>query len=302
MVEPNAQIKRAFLAATAHSRLEPIKDELRKRGIESCTPYEFPVMGMSLGEHLKKVIRESDLVVGVVGLEPPTQLFFALGIARGLEKPILVIATPKFGDLFPLLAAGTVVRAEPDNRQAIGFALDQILAAAGRRPQRRSKQVSPEHALGSEADMYLGLLRKRGSELSELQMRELVGDLLEAAGVSIVIRNSSSEQGVDFAVWSDDLEGIVGNPLLVEVKMHVTGRTSYSAILGQVEAYRRSSNTLWALLILATAPTIPLGSIADLPILVVTLAELAEALRSRPFSEVIRGLRNARMYGEACDG
>jgi hypothetical protein len=304
LAETRTRIKRVFLASAAHSQLGWVKEELLKRGIQSCTADELPAMGISVVESTERAIRESDLVIGLIGLQSPQWLFFELGIAKGLGKPILLVVSPASGqEHVPAMLTGTLyVRADPANRQAIGFALDQLLAATGWKPRRQVDRVPSECALGSEVDKYLGFINKDGPELTEQDLHRLVADLLEAGGVSTVIQGSSPGRGADLAVWSDDLQAIVGNPLLVEVKAHIRDRGHLQEVLDQVETYRRNSNTEWALLILPTLAG-PRPAHPDVgAVLTLTLTELIEGLRSKSFSEVIRELRNARAHGGAHDG
>lgn len=304
MAETRTRIKRAFLASAAHSHLGWVKEELLKRGIEPCTADELPAMGMSMVELTERAIRESDLVIGLVDFQSSQWLFFELGIAKGLGKPVLLVVSPACGqEDVPAMLTGTLyVRADPANRQAIGFALDQLLAASGRKSRRQAGRVPSECALGSEVDKYLGLINTDGPELTEQDLHRLVADLLQAGGVSTVIQGSSSGRGADLAVWSDDLQAIVGNPLLVEVKAHIRDRGHLREVLSQVETYRRNSNTEWALLILHTlaGPT-PVNHDVG-AVLTLTLTELIEGLRTKSFSEVIRELRNVRVHGGAHDG
>ena len=280
--------------------METIRKELRDRGIEACSAYELPAMGASVLEHIERAMRDADLIVAVVVAESSPNVFFELGLAQGLGKQLLLLVSPKFGQLPSDLAGRLYVRAEPDNCEAIGFALDQLLAASGRKPERRRKPAPSEHALGGEVDRYLDLLQKRGAELTGRELEELVVDVLKASGVSTVTRRGSSQElGADLAVWSDDLQTIVGNPLIVEVKSRIRNTAQLREALDQVETYRRNSNSQWALLILpllsGVMASIPFAG----PVLALTITDLLEKLRDKSFSETVRELRNARVHGGA---
>ena len=297
MVESKSQIKKAFLAASGKVQLQALKEELRQRSIEPLTTYELPVMGTSILEHIERSIRKSDLFIAILVAEPSSNVLFELGLAHGLGKHILLLVSPKYGKLPSDISGRFYVRANPDNREAIGFALDQILASSRKKSRRQIKPSPSEHPLGDKVDHYLKLIHDRGKKLTEKEMEEIVVELLKASGVSNVTQSPFPDQGADIAVWSDDLQTTVGNPLIIEVKSRLQNREKVRPALEQVELYRKKSNTQWALLIL------PLFSsaIASIPftgsVLALTITELLENLRNKSFAETIRELRNARVHG-----
>ena len=297
MVESKSQIKKAFLAASGKVQLQALKEELRQRSIEPLTTYELPVMGTSILEHIERSIRKSDLFIAILVAEPSSNVLFELGLAHGLGKHILLLVSPKYGKLPSDISGRFYVRANPDNREAIGFALDQILASSRKKSRRQIKPSPLEHPLGDKVDHYLKLIHDRGKKLTEKEMEEIVVELLKASGVSNVTQSPFPDQGADIAVWSDDLQTTVGNPLIIEVKSRLQNREKVRQALEQVESYRKKSNTQWALLIL------PLFSsaIASIPftgsVLALTITELIENLRNKSFAETIRELRNARVHG-----
>jgi hypothetical protein len=304
VAETRTWIRKVFLVSTACSCLGWIKEELTERGIEARTADELVSAGMSVPDLVETEIRRSDLVIGVVDSQSPPVLFYELGMARGLGKPVLLVVSSAYEreHVPPLLTGVVYVRADASNRQAVGFALDQLPATYGTTSRRPARRAPTEHTLGSEVDTYLELINSRAATLTEQELQGLVEDLLKAAGVSQVIRSPSPGQSADFAVWSDDLQSSVGNPLLIEVKSHIRDAAHLQEVLSQVEAYRRSSSTEWALVVLpALEGPIP-RAYGQAYVLALTVAELIEGLRKRSFSEVVRDLRNTRIHEGARDG
>ena len=109
------------------------------------------------------------------------------------------------------------------------------------------------------------------------------------------------DTGADLAVWSDVLEPFVGNPLLVEVKARIRGKTDATRAVRQLASYVGASGSRWALLLFGEGPD-PEGSawVNSPPnVLVLSLRSLLETLRTRAFPEVVRDLRNRRVHGSS---
>lgn len=287
-------ISQAFLAAPARIDLNIIKEELEGRGINPITAYDIPSLGLSILDNIEKAIRDSDLFVAVIPEDYSPNVFFELGLAHALRKRFLLVVSPKLKEIPSDIAGKMYLRSEPNNREAIAFALDQLLASQVQKTFRHRKQHEEGHPLGDVADMYLRRLQEKGSSLKGRELEEIVAEILRASGISTVTQSTERDLGVDLAVWSDDLQTIVGNPFLIEVKSGVRTRKDLERALYQVEKYRMQSGTKWALLLLSTTvATIPVVG----GVLALTLAELLERLRTRTFAEVIRELRNKQVHG-----
>ena len=222
-----------------------------------------------------------------------------IGIAFGLGKSTLVLISPCRLPVPTAVAGQLYVRAEPDNANAIGFALDQLLAKGGHSTHRhvKSRSKSNERPIGREADRYLSRLEEEARSISGLQLEAAVVDALRGSGVDVVVpRVAPDENSADIAVWSDDLQPIVGNPLIIEVKANLRTKKQLVRALRQVETYRRRSNSQWALLLATTGVTLERVPIVG-RVLALTVTELLEKLRVGSFSGIVRGLHNDRVHG-----
>ena len=294
MTKKKKEISKAFLAAPARIDLNIIKEELQKHGINSITAYDFPSVGLSIADDIEKAIKTSDLFVAVIPEDYSPNVFFELGLAHALKKQLLMIVSPELKEIPSDIVGKMYLRSEPNNRDAIAFALNQLIASQGQRTFRRRTHQIEGHPLGDLADQYLMKLQVKGDSLRGRELEEIVAEILRASGVSTVTQSGEKDMGVDIAVWSDDLQSIVGNPLLIEVKSGIRTRKDIEKALYQVEKYRTKSGTKWALLLLSAAT-------ASIPfvggVLALTLTELLERLRTRTFAEVVRELRNKQVHG-----
>ena len=214
---------RAFIAAPAGASLEALRDELCKKNVQAFTAYDLSPSSVSIATHVEDAIKASDLMIAVVPKEASPNIFFELGIAHALKKPVLVLVSPKYGLLPSDIAGYLYLRIDPDNRIALSIALDQLLTQLDK-PTRRPKKKKPQDiSLGNDASRFLSELSKK--ELTGYELENLVAKILRSAGAETVIESQHRDIGADIAFWADSLEPIAGNPILVEVKKSIRSKT-----------------------------------------------------------------------------
>lgn len=112
--------------------------------------------GSDWASEIQRQVLEADLVVGMLprGKQSPWVLF-ELGQAWALGRRILLIASPK-ADAVPYnLQRFLILRTEPDNREAIDFALDQLLSSPADSPNIGTRKSFQAVGLGAEADALI---------------------------------------------------------------------------------------------------------------------------------------------------
>src|SRR5438128_649826 len=119
--------KTAFIAAPTATAANSLRKVLDQIGFVSLTAFEADQPGKNIPEISIDCMRQSDIVVAVLGEGPmKPNVFFELGLAHGLGKRILIIAEEKavptarsLGDPYTL--------AKPDDGAAVVFAVNLIL-------------------------------------------------------------------------------------------------------------------------------------------------------------------------------
>jgi hypothetical protein len=220
---------------------------------------------------------------------------FEAGFALALGKPVLIIAEP--GATVPTDLAGQIIaRARPDDLDAVNYALDHI---EQRVPSGIRRTPPPTgRPLGSAlAEQLLDTLS--ASTLTERSLIGVLREAIEASGGAAAV-NTERDVGFDLGIWSDDLEAIGGNPLLVELK-RVLVPGSVAQVLRLVAAH--PSARLALLVYLEPAPGDSPPSRAELneaqfPVLVISFQELIRRMASASFAEVVREMRNRSAHGQ----
>jgi hypothetical protein len=300
VVQPPSPTWRAFIAAPASVDTNVIRHALKRRGI---APYEIDdsaIAGVSIPEILEDCIKRADLVVAVVsGGKAKENVLFELGFAAALRKRILVLVPPEEDLPFSEIP---YLRIAPDNREAIEFGLDQILnvpwegSRASREPARKTEPI------GAVAERLLTRLARALKQPDERELTEIVAEALSATGISSLSHSSdvTTENGrADFAIWSDDFEPWLGNPLVIEVRNRLGGPADLNRALDQITKMLDKTHTAWGLLLYGVAKGKRGEAATRHPrVFVMSIEDFLRSLRDKGLGEFLRGRRNLRVHGK----
>jgi hypothetical protein len=293
-----------FISAPAGTALGVLRTALELRGLRVLVPHDLTA-GTDWASEIHKQLSLADFVVGVLTSDRQSPwVLFELGQAWALGRQIVLI-TPPGADPIPfVLPHVLVLRTDLNNQEAIGFALDQVLAAPGvlARPAKAvPASVEPRLAgLGDATDLLHREMEQAAAARDYRRVEQLVAEALRSSGSDVVVQSPGPrDMGVDLAVWSDVLEPFVGNPLLIEVKYLIRGTAAARDALHQMALFIGKAGARWGLLLYGEgpAPDDPVWAAGPPNVLVLPLSSLLDELRTRAFPELIRDLRNKRVHG-----
>ena len=291
MIKEKRTIKTCYVSAPGGVSLEVLRQSLLSHDIRPLIPEELS-LGTDLASETQRQLAQADLVIGVlpIGRQSPWVLF-ELGQAFALGRRILLIASPKSEGIPFALQRLLVLRIEPNNREAIDFALDQILSAPPEKPPEQHRKPFYPNALGKQADVFIARLDRGLQSGSEHELLKVLADALQSSGVDAVVEHSVQERGVDIAVWSDVLEPFVGNPLIIEIKRSIPDKRIATTAFEQVSFYLGESGSRWALLLYGEGPPPDDQVWSRCPpnVLIMPMRTLLEALRTRSSAARCRG-------------
>ncbi|MGA7498371.1 MAG: restriction endonuclease [Isosphaeraceae bacterium] len=287
----------AFITAPVSVDVWGVRQILERRGIKTFTADELDLPGRPLSEILQEGMSRADIVVGVLGSGTSSEnVFFELGFAQAMKKRMLVLGS---GDAPLSTWASTgipYVRAELTNPQAVDFAVAQILKV----PHHGSTRETPvrrTRPLGEAADRLLSKLIGATGEKTAQVMEEVVVEAVRQCGIDTVSQSGRRDGGVDLAVWSEDFEPWVNNPLLIEVKANIGSATAWEEVVLNLLRTMGSTGVRWSLLIYLHSPLDPAQAIRAPNILAISAEEFLRALQGMSFGELVRKLRNERVHG-----
>jgi hypothetical protein len=295
----NSRIRTCFISAIAGTNLHTLREVLAEKGVEVVVPEELP-FGSDWPTEIASIVSRVDLVIGVLTQEERSSwILFELGQAIALKRQVILFAPPPIKIFPPDLQPLVVVRVSLKNRDAISFAIDQVLAAPPPNTRYRESKPSERRYLGPHADRLLRDLR-RAIERQDWRLVELITtEALKLAGVDVISQAAVSDRRVDLAIWYDALQPITGNPLLVEVKGRLPDVDAARKAAQQLSIATAAAGTGWGLLlygdILMSEDRLRFAGPPN--VLVLSLTSLFEQMKSRPFAEIIKDLRNRRVHG-----
>jgi hypothetical protein len=294
-----APTQTAFIAAPPATDTRALRQVLERLGLHALTVFEADLPGRTLSEVVLECIRRSDVVVGVLGDSPPdTNVLYALGVARGLGKRVLIVAADEAQATVAMLGDPSI-RSKPDNEGAIEFALTQLLAAPphGKPTEEVEESATRTQPIDGLADELLALVRGGEKALPEDQIVEVIRRALVAAGVTAAVTGKVDGDRSALAVWADDLEPWVHNPLLVELLPNVRSAADVQLTIRQVREYMARTQVSTALVLCLGATPTAVEEMNASQILLLSVEDFLEALRDAGFGEVIRRLRNRHVPG-----
>lgn len=286
---------RWYVSAPAEVDLSPLLGRIRERGGEPYLLSDVADLGVSIIDSVRSAITEADLVLVVLSADKDSaSSILEAGIALGLGKHVVLVADPLVA-LPPVLNGLIVIRAPITDLAAIDFVFDQIQGRAALSPVGGR---STGEALGSLADSLL----TRASQLRETATSQATGFALEAliveaieASGAVAVHAAGRDQGFDLGVWSDDLDAIAANPILVEVKQNLRRDTERQAL----SALHLTPGAKIALIVYLTVDPADAHVMLEtrFPVLAIQLDQLLSRMRSSSFAEVVRDLRNLSIHG-----
>jgi hypothetical protein len=289
-----SQMTSCYLAAPHGANLSTILDVLRERGIqvESRVP---ETRAAPLGHHLDELIIRADFVVGVITTERQSDwVLFELGHALAKRKKILLFAPPNAMPVPPYLQGFLVVRAALSNADAIAFAIDQFLAAPSQTTPTADFQPDGRQRPAASDYRRLAQVTTRQSFGSELE--KVVADAIRHSGVDVVVEKSGPGARFDLAVWSDEFQTILGNPLIVEIRGSFRLSDARMLFSKFSRAIKMSSATFGLLVYQDFSSSRQEPTLLAPPnVLVISVRALLDGLTKMSFAELVRDLVKRRV-------
>lgn len=279
--------KTCFISAPFGVDTSLIRNTLEANGIRWLDQTTID-LGTSWLEKLDSVLQRSDFICAVLPESQHGNILFELGIAYGKGKPILVFVGPS-ADVPADLTSLTYVRANPTDKNVIDKALVTFLThAKKRRPSR----------IGLNTKKKKSILTTTTFSGPELEQRTAA--LLQDAGFIVSSSTEAKDTGVDFAVWADELQSALGNPLLVEVKGGSLTRQRIEEAAVQLRLYTQKTHGRCALLVYWDKHhrEFPIVSRGWPLIIQMSGEELTRLVKEERLSRELLRRRNAAVHGE----
>ena len=250
----NLTRRTCFISAPAEADTTILQNILNERGLSVLIEQGDVKADLSLGKNLLNAIVSSDFFIGVLqaGVDN-SMVYYEIGIANGTGRRTLIFTSPSIKNSVKNIKGSLYMRVAMDNREGMEFAIDQVIKAPEIEPKVEQTEKPKNKPIGKIAKDLLAELSKPESTWGA-HPEDAVIQAIGSSGVNVLVRSKYWDSGADMALWADELEGSVGNPLLIEVKQHISGSTSITRLANQLDSYLESSNAGWLLLLYLKGP------------------------------------------------
>lgn len=300
----NHNLEECFISAPLGIDIQPLREALIERGV-TPTDAADALVGSYLPGTLQAAIANADFVCAVVPAGPAdANVFLEIGIGIGAGRPCLLFVAPK-AELPALLGGQSYARAALDDGEALRFHLDAFLknvAKNGRKREavRQEPPPIPNPALIASAMGRIATWEAQSAPPREPELVQLLADVFEAAGyVASTASGPAGRDGVraDLAVWVDELQAVIGNPLVVEVSAQ---RPTPMKARQLRNALREHQTPLGLLVSWGAAETEQFRDDVLGPMVVVMRArDVVEALARGDFARTLLSQRNTAFHSAA---
>lgn len=288
------RIRAVFLSTPLHTDTSLVRRILDEEGVKILFPEDVAEPGQFIRDSLIQGIQESDAVLVVPDPTAPSEnVFYEMGLADALGKPILVISPDRPGSSMDV-ASQPWIRARPDNEEALRFSLVLWLRAPHHGRGRSSGHVPETRPLGNKVDAFLGEVRSWPG-VSRPQLEDFVAGVIRESGVDIQASgsqvNDKQKDLADISVWSDDLTEWVGNPFPIVI------HTLLTPVVARKVAKHLERVVPWILVIYFDASPEAVAELARPGILSMSIEMFLEGLRDHSFGQLILNCLNKAIHG-----
>ena len=243
-----------FISEPAEVDTTILQNILNEKGLLARIEQGDVISDASFDKNLLNAIVSSDFFIGVLqaGVDN-SKVYYELGVADGTGIRTLIFTSASLKNGVKSIKGSLYMRVAMDNREAMEFAIDQVIKAPEIERDRARVESKITKPIGKIAKDLLAELTKPESTLGAYPENAVIR-AIGSSGVNVLVRSKYWDSGADMALWADELEGSVGNPLLIEVKQHISGSTSITRLANQLDSYLESSNADWLLLLYLEGP------------------------------------------------
>jgi hypothetical protein len=197
-----------------------LRELLVELGVTPIAIDELPTAGQAIAPTLQSWMRSASFVCAVLPAKQSANIFFEIGLALGLGRPVFTIAEES-ADIPVPIERLPYVKASLADIDSIRFHLEAFLASLPKRSRRITAAAapvvsSPQRSYGGEA---VPIDSKNISRLGLESERE-VADLLGSVSTQVTLGAPVGERfEADMLIWLRDLDIGQGGPVLVEIKL-----------------------------------------------------------------------------------
>jgi hypothetical protein len=239
--------KTCFVVAPYELPLGNFLESLRKEQIEPFFISDLLKFGRLAISNIRSAFRSVDLVIALlVDGHSLDNVFFEIGVAIGLGRPVMLFATSSlrlpsdlagfevnYVDLSNLENTIPIIKKSLEKKVR-----DEVVSFA--RSDARSDRMPPRLTGLMLRNTVQNIRNIWSHSRDPVQLEAELSKLLTDIGWTVVeARSSVRDRAPDLAVWIDEVQKEVGNPLAVEIKSSLRA-ADLSRVVSQLSRYLSS--------------------------------------------------------------
>lgn len=214
---------KCFISASYNTDTSIITNLLAENNVEIFDLYDFSA-GNSIQQILKRKLRQADFAIFIIS-EDNSNVIYEIGVCEGLGKKYFIILEKDIKIPF-YLENIILIRSNLKDREFLKMSVHKILDSIKKKIPKQSKSYQSEKQIGIEysneikvnLNSYLAQVKNLRKQGHGKELEKLIEEIFKTIQLNYVENSTNKEKGVDFALWSDELGKIIGNPIIVEVK------------------------------------------------------------------------------------
>ncbi len=299
----NERLK-CFISASFETDTSQIKNILAENNVDTFDLYDFSI-GDSIQQILKRKIRQADFALFIISSEN-TNVIYEMGVCEGIGKQHFIIVEKDYKTPF-YIENKLFIRANLQDREFLQMSIQKILQTVKKKEPKYRKVTNEKKSdkLSYSNDVKENLISYKNQLLNlrefgrGLELEHVIEEVFKTLRLNYVENSTSKDKGVDFALWSDELGKIIGNPIIIEVKY---GNLSQSTIKNtelQLRSYIDKTDAKVAILIYLdrNGQRFKIQSSLTPLIIAFDAEDFVNDLLNNSFESLILGQRNKIAHG-----
>lgn len=297
-----------YVIAPPDAEISPLLEAFRTRGFEPFFISDFLRRGERRPSQIRTAFRSVNFVVALLyAHRSVNNVLFEIGVAVGLNKPVFIFSDGQFGlpsdlDSIQIQIVDLNNHREIAEHVAASMSADEVAkadqidyerpparAAFDTKASRRADRNKLQHAIQN--------IRGAENQLTGHQLETRLTDAFSGAGLTVVRASHKKPRAAelpDLALWVDDVQKEIGNPIAIEIKRQLGPNNLRDAI----EQLAASLTTVGASagIVLHTNYDLVLADHlqqASPPIYVFSVSELLDLLEENRLGKALKTPRRA---------
>lgn len=280
--------------------LNAIQEVLNEMKIEYFDMYSGQV-GMNIATSVLNAIKESQIVIAIV-TQKASNVLFEIGMAIGAGKAVFLLIDDN-ANIPTDLKGMTYIKINENLKENLLLPLN-FLVESKRKIQKIDLANTYKSAIiNISKDMYMEKFKEIKNNGSGVEFEKLVAELFEELKgqyATLKFTNVTRDAGYDIAVWIDELEDKIVNPVKFELKYGNISRKQLDECIRKLTSISKNQELIFVLYYSKNSNIIDYHS--GVPnIVVVEFENFVDKVFEYGLAQAIWYFRNLGAHGRSCE-